>query len=112
MRSEYTARLVARYRALLERALNEHNVELEKQYFKGLVLAKNEHIQALERDLMTARIQARKVAWLMYLILVDGFVIIEVPMSLDKIIETFGPIALLETKGFILKKVSKWKLHI
>ena len=43
----------------------------------------------------------------MYLILVDGFVIIEVPMSLDKIIETFGPIALLETKGFILKKVSK-----
>jgi len=62
MRSEYTARLVARYRALLERALKEKNVELEKQYFQGLVIAKTEHIQALERDLITARIQLRKVA--------------------------------------------------
>jgi len=41
----------------------------------------------------------------MYLILVDGFVIIEAPMSLKDIIETFGPIQLLEFKGFILRKV-------
>ncbi len=40
----------------------------------------------------------------MYLILVDGFVIIQ-PMSLKDIIETFGPVQLLESKGFIIKKV-------
>ncbi len=62
MRSEYTARLIQRYKALLQRALKEKNVELEKQYFRGLVYAKSEHIKALERDLITARIQLRKVA--------------------------------------------------
>jgi len=62
MRSEFTARLVERYRALLQRALVEKNEDLEKQYFRGLVYAKNEHIKALERDLITARLQARKVA--------------------------------------------------
>ncbi len=41
----------------------------------------------------------------MYLLLLDGFVIIEKPMSLDAIIETFGPIQLLESKGFVIKQV-------
>jgi hypothetical protein len=61
LESERTARMVARFRSLLDKALQEKDDMMAKQYFNGLVYAKSEHITALEKDLALAKLELRKV---------------------------------------------------
>jgi hypothetical protein len=62
MNSEKTARIVAQFRSLLQRAIEAKDDDLIKQYYNGLVYAKSEHIEALEQDLAIAKLQARRAA--------------------------------------------------